>query len=34
MRRLRLGVGGISTIVFEDEVPRLTLLNDSCHLMA
>jgi probable phosphoglycerate mutase len=34
MRRLRLGVGGISTIVFDEPVFRLTLFNDSCHLMA
>ena len=30
--RLRLGVGGISTIVFDGQVTRLTQFNDSCHL--
>ncbi len=30
--RLRLGVAGISTIVFDGSVPRLTLFNDTCHL--
>jgi len=30
--RLRLGVGSISTITFDGEVPRLLLFNDSCHL--
>ncbi len=32
VRRLRLGVSGISTIEFEDGIPRLTLFNDGCHL--
>ena len=30
--RLRLGVASISTIVFDEQVARLTLFNDSCHL--
>ena len=30
--RLRLGVGSISTITFDGEIPRLLLFNDSCHL--
>jgi len=32
--RLRLGVGSISTITFDGEVPRLLLFNDSCHLIS
>ena len=32
MGRLKLGVGSISTIVFEERGPRLTLFNDDCHL--
>lgn len=32
--RLRLGVASISTIVFDEPVPRLTLFNDVCHLTA
>lgn len=34
MGRLRFGVASISTIVFDGQVPRLTLFNDTCHLMA
>ena len=30
--RLRLGVGSISTIVFDEQATRLVLLNDKCHL--
>lgn len=34
MGRLRLDPGSISTIAFDEQVTRLTLLNDSCHLAA
>ncbi len=31
--RFRLGAGSISTIVFEEPAPRLTLFGESCHLV-
>lgn len=31
--RLRLGAGSISTVVFDELVPRLTLFGDSCYLI-
>ncbi len=31
INRLRLGAGSISTIVFDEQVARLILFNDSCH---
>ncbi len=31
--RLRLGAGSISTVVFDEPVPRLILFGDSCHLI-
>ena len=34
MGRLRLNAGSISTVVFDEQVTRLVLFNDSCHLMA
>ncbi len=30
--RLRLGVGSISILTFDERVTRLTLFNDTCHL--
>ncbi len=33
MNRLRVGVGSISTIMFDNQVTRLMLFNDSCHLV-
>ena len=30
--RLRVGAGSISTIVFDEQAPRLVLFNDNCHL--
>lgn len=32
IRRLRMAVGGMSTILFEEPPPRLILFNDTCHL--
>jgi broad specificity phosphatase PhoE len=32
MSRFRLGIGSISTIIFDGQTPRLELFNDICHL--
>ncbi len=32
MGRLKLDIGSISTIVFEERGARLALFNDNCHL--
>ena len=34
MGRLRLGVGSISTVVFDEKATRLILFSDNCHLVA
>ncbi len=32
MARLRVGTGSISILTFDEQAPRLVLLNDTCHL--
>ena len=33
MGRLRVGPGSISTLIFDEQAPRLVLFNDTCHLI-